>query len=80
MAFVLFLVTNWEQYKSFYPDPSRIDIGHVQDPEMSVDEIRDNLSNVHGHLVEFPYRFLQDVDLHGESIPFIGHDLQSLYT
>lgn len=47
---------------------------------MSVDEIRDNLSNVHGHLVEFPYRFLQDVDLHGESIPFIGHDLQSLYT
>lgn len=73
-------VTNWEEYKSFYPDPSQIDVGHVHDPEMSVEEIRDQLSNIRGHLVEFPYRFLEGVDLQGESIPFIGDDIQELYT
>lgn len=73
-------VTNWEEYKSFYPDPAHIDIGHVHDPEMSVDEIRDHLSNIRGHLVEFPYKFLEGVDLQGESIPFVGDDIQELYT
>ncbi|CEP10723.1 hypothetical protein [Parasitella parasitica] len=73
-------VTNWEEYKAFYPDPSEIDIGHVHDPEMSVDEIRDHLGNIHGHLVEFPYHFLEGVDLQGESIPFVGDDIQELYT
>lgn len=77
---LLFLVTNWEEYKSFYPDPSQIEIGHVHDPEMSVDDIRDQLSNIRGHLVEFPYKFLEGIDLQGESIPFIGDDIQELYT
>ncbi|KAG2235547.1 hypothetical protein INT48_003110 [Thamnidium elegans] len=73
-------VTNWEEYKSFYPDPSEIEIGHVHDPEMSVDDIRDHLGNIRGHLVEFPYHFLEGVDLQGEAIPFIGDDIQELYT
>ncbi|KAG1150556.1 hypothetical protein G6F37_000150 [Rhizopus arrhizus] len=73
-------VTNWEEYKTFYPDPSQIDIGHVHDPEMSVEEIRDHLADIKGHLVEFPYHFLENVDLQGESIPFIGNDIQELYT
>lgn len=76
----LFLVTNWEEYTAFYPDPKEIEIGHVFDPEMSVDDIRGHLSNIRGHLVEFPYRFLEGVDLQGESIPFIGDDIQELYT
>ncbi|KAI9365193.1 hypothetical protein BD770DRAFT_378002 [Pilaira anomala] len=73
-------VTNWEEYTAFYPDPKEIEIGHVFDPEMSVDDIRGHLSNIRGHLVEFPYRFLEGVDLQGESIPFIGDDIQELYT
>ncbi|KAI7898091.1 uncharacterized protein BX663DRAFT_526183 [Cokeromyces recurvatus] len=73
-------VTDWEEYKSFYPDPNQIDIGHVYDPEMSVEDIRDRLANIHGHLVEFPYHFLENVDLQGDSIPFIGDDIQELYT
>ncbi|GAA5809595.1 hypothetical protein MFLAVUS_003006 [Mucor flavus] len=73
-------VTNWEEYKSFYPDPSEIEIGHVHDPEMSVNDIRDHLGNIRGHLVEFPYHFLEGIDLQGESIPFIGDDIQELYT
>jgi phospholipase D1/2 len=47
---------------------------------MPVEVIRDQLSNIHGHLVEFPYHFLENVDLQGESIPFIGDDIQELYT
>lgn len=73
-------VTNWEEYKAFYPDPNQTDIGHVHDPEMSVDEIRDHLGEINGHLVEFPYHFLENIDLQGESIPFIGNDIQELYT
>jgi phospholipase D1/2 len=47
---------------------------------MSVDNIRDHLGNIRGHLVEFPYHFLEGIDLQGESIPFIGDDIQELYT
>ena len=47
---------------------------------MSVDTIRDHLSTIRGHLVEFPYHFLENVDLRGEAIPFIGDDIQELYT
>lgn len=47
---------------------------------MSVEDIRDQLGNIRGHLVEFPYHFLEGVDLQGESIPFIGDDIQELYT
>ncbi|KAG1449258.1 hypothetical protein G6F56_008696 [Rhizopus delemar] len=73
-------VTNWEEYKAFYPDPTQIDIGHIHDPDMSVEEIREHLGEVKGHLVEFPYHFLENIDLQGESIPFIGDDIQELYT
>ncbi|KAG0171892.1 hypothetical protein DFQ28_003801 [Apophysomyces sp. BC1034] len=73
-------VTNWEEYKEFYPDPKEVDIGHVHDPEMSVDDIRENLGRIRGHLVEFPYKFLENVDLAGESIPFISNLTQELYT
>ncbi|KAF7727305.1 hypothetical protein EC973_007821 [Apophysomyces ossiformis] len=73
-------VTNWEEYKAFYPDPNVVDIGHVHDPEMSVEEIRENLGLIRGHLVEFPYKFLENVDLAEESIPFISNLTQELYT
>ncbi|KAI7872737.1 hypothetical protein BDF14DRAFT_1739586 [Spinellus fusiger] len=73
-------VTSWDEYKAFYPDPTKVDIGHVQDPEMSVDEVRGHLGKINGHLVEFPYHFLEQVDLKGESIPFVSNVTQELYT
>ena len=74
------LVTTWEQYHAFYPDASKVDIGHVHDKSMPVAVIREELSKVRGHLVEFPYKFLEDVDMKGESIPFITDAVQELYT
>jgi phospholipase D1/2 len=73
-------VTTWEEYHAFYPDPEKTEIGHVYDPEMPVDEIVDTLSTVRGHLVDFPLKFLEQVDLQGESVPFLGDDINELYT
>ena len=73
-------MTNWEQYHSFYPDQEKINIGHVSDNSMPVSVIREELSKIRGHLVEFPYKFLEDIDMQGESIPFITGAVQELYT
>ncbi|KAI8329868.1 hypothetical protein BC941DRAFT_463630 [Chlamydoabsidia padenii] len=73
-------VTTWEEYHDFYPNPEMIEIGHVHDPDMPVDEIIDTLGEVRGHLVEFPLKFLEKVDLQGESVPFLGDDINELYT
>lgn len=73
-------MTTWEEYHAFYPDPEKIEIGHVHDPEMPVEDIVQTLDQVRGHLVEFPLKFLEQVDLQGESVPFLGDDINELYT
>ncbi|ORY93035.1 hypothetical protein BCR43DRAFT_496218 [Syncephalastrum racemosum] len=73
-------VLNWDQYHEFYPDPTKLDIGHVADPGMPVEEIRGHLDRVRGHLVEFPTEFLKEVDMEGTSIPLISDLTQELYT
>lgn len=73
-------VTTWDEYHAFYPDPEKTEIGHVADPNMPVEIIVDTLNKVKGHLVEFPLKFLEKVDLSGESIPFLGDDINELYT
>ncbi|KAI9248403.1 hypothetical protein BY458DRAFT_560172 [Sporodiniella umbellata] len=73
-------ITNWEEYHQFYPDPDTINLGHVHDPEMSVQDIRENLDKIRGHLVEFPTKFLSFEDLQGDSIPIVGGAVQELYT
>ena len=75
-----YLVTNWDDYHKFYPDPEKISLGHVHDPDMSVQEVRKNLDTVRGHLVEFPTKFLMFEDLQSEAIPLIGSAMQELYT
>lgn len=47
---------------------------------MPVQEIRENLDKIHGHLVEFPTKFLSYEDLQGDSIPIVGGAVQELYT
>lgn len=77
---VLRLVTNWDEYKEFYPSGEDIDIGHVYNPDMGVDEITENLSRIRGHLVEFPLNFLKEVNLQGDAIPIISDFTAELYT
>lgn len=72
---------NWDDYKQFFPDPTKINSGHVADPNMSVEEIRSHLDKVRGHLVLFPMNFLDGVDLKGESLEALANDaIMELYT
>ncbi|KAI8048754.1 uncharacterized protein B0P05DRAFT_500311 [Gilbertella persicaria] len=73
-------VSTWDEYHKFHPDPEKIELGHVYDLNMSVDEVRKQLSTIRGHLVEFPLHFLQFEDLQGEAIPIVGSAVQELYT
>lgn len=77
---ILFLVETWSQYHKFYPDPNKIDLGHVYDPYMSVQQVRGHLDTVRGHLVEFPTKFLSLENLQSEAIPIVDAAVQELYT
>ncbi|CAB4387759.1 unnamed protein product [Rhizophagus irregularis] len=61
-------VADWEQYKEFVPDPTKMFIGHVANPNASVEEIKRKLSNIRGHLVQFPTQFLKNEHLMGGMI------------
>lgn len=75
------IVHNWDDYKAFYPDPTKISSGHVADPSMTVEQIRAQLDPIRGHLVEFPLNFLDGVDLKGESLESLANDaVMELYT
>ncbi|KAI7906737.1 uncharacterized protein BX663DRAFT_497470 [Cokeromyces recurvatus] len=73
-------IVTWKEYHAFYPDPAKIELGHVHDPDMSLEEIKKHLSKIRGHLVEFPTKFLCCEDLQSESIPVVGSTMQELYT
>lgn len=47
---------------------------------MTVQQVRQHLDTVRGHLVEFPTKFLSFEDLQGEAIPIVGAAVQELYT
>ncbi|RIA93447.1 hypothetical protein C1645_735559 [Glomus cerebriforme] len=61
-------VADWEQYKKFVPDPTKMYIGHVANPNASVEEVKKKLSNIRGNLVQFPTQFLNDENLLGSII------------
>jgi phospholipase D1/2 len=47
---------------------------------MPVEDIKENLNKVQGHLVEFPLKFLSFEDLQSDAIPVVGAAVQELYT
>jgi hypothetical protein len=62
-------VTTFEQHKRFIPDPAVIPEGHIAHPHrMSVDEIEDTLSEIHGKLVQFPTEYLREENLQGGQV------------
>ncbi|KAG9294883.1 hypothetical protein G9A89_003223 [Geosiphon pyriformis] len=61
-------VTDWVGYKNFVPDPTKVPTGHVANTQKSVEEVREKLNQVRGHLVVFPTEFLKDENLLGSVI------------
>lgn len=75
------IVHTWDDYKAFFPDPTKINAGHVADPNMTVQEIRSRLDKIRGHLVVFPLNFLSGVDLKGENLESLANNaIMELYT
>ncbi|CDZ98423.1 Phospholipase D1 [Phaffia rhodozyma] len=48
-------VKNWDQYNKYAPSGKT---GHLSDPNMPIEEVKQRLSEVKGHLVEMPIGFL----------------------
>lgn len=56
-------IHTYEQHRRFIPDPSKVKYGHVADPNLTQDEICEQLDQVKGHLVLFPKDYLKDENL-----------------
>jgi hypothetical protein len=61
-------VHTFEQHRKFLPDPTKIPHGHVADPNLHGREIKQRLSKVRGHLVQFPTNYLKDEKMLGSLI------------
>ncbi|CAG8454479.1 1850_t:CDS:10 [Ambispora gerdemannii] len=61
-------VTTWEEYKAFSPDREKIGLGHVCKEDYPLQSVKENLSKIQGHLVEFPTHFLEKEELQGSVI------------
>ncbi|RIA88545.1 hypothetical protein C1645_725863 [Glomus cerebriforme] len=61
-------VTNWDEYKLFVPDSTKVPTGHVANLGISMEDTRKKLDNIRGHLVEFPLEFLHKENLMGSVI------------
>jgi len=58
-------IRNWTQYKNFFPKSSEVLSGHIA-MKAPIDQIREKLFSVHGHLVQFPTDFLSEEALKAE--------------
>ncbi|KAI9272214.1 hypothetical protein EDC94DRAFT_655615 [Helicostylum pulchrum] len=56
-------VHTYEQHRRFQPDPTKVKYGHVADPNLTQDEICDQLDQIKGHLVLFPKDYLKEENL-----------------
>jgi phospholipase D1/2 len=73
-------VTNWDEYKAFVPDHSKIPIGHVCEPaRQDAAKTKQELAKIKGHLVVFPLEFLKNKTLSG-SVVFDAVTPMELFT
>ena len=80
IIYIIILVTNWDDYKSFVPDKTKVLTGHIFDPEkLTQEEAERKLSKVKGHLVHFPLQFMSKETLSG-SVVFDSVTPMELFT
>jgi phospholipase D1/2 len=54
------VVRSWKQYNEYIKRNTGILVGHVANPDMSLLEIKTELSKIRGHLVNMPLYFMAD--------------------
>uniref|UniRef100_A0A1D1XTW8 phospholipase D n=1 Tax=Anthurium amnicola TaxID=1678845 RepID=A0A1D1XTW8_9ARAE len=73
-------VLNWDDYKKFVPDKTKILTGHVCEPEkLNKEQVKSELGKVRGHLVHFPLHFMSKEKLSG-SVVFDAVTPMELFT
>jgi len=53
-------VRNWKQHSEWIKRTADVKIGHAANPDMTLLEIKSELSKIRGHLVDMPLHFLED--------------------
>ncbi|KAI8640960.1 hypothetical protein BD408DRAFT_444667 [Parasitella parasitica] len=56
-------VHTYEQHRKFIPNPAKVKTGHIADPNLTEEEICEQLGQIRGHLVLFPKDYLKEENL-----------------
>ncbi|WVQ75129.1 hypothetical protein IAR50_004738 [Cryptococcus sp. DSM 104548] len=55
-------IHNWEHYKEYMKPHAGVSIGHVVNKDLSLQEVKEQLSRIRGHLVDMPINFCKDLE------------------
>ena len=72
-------VKTFEDYESFLPKHSKFKQGHLHDPFMPAQEVREKLDQIKGHLVWMPLDFLKDAEMAEKGMQVNAYT-ESIYT
>ena len=78
---ILFLntVKTFADYQSFIPKHDKFKQGHLHDPFMPAQEVRQKLDEIKGHLVWMPLDFLKDAEMAEKGLQVNAYT-ESIYT
>ncbi|KAL8746040.1 MAG: hypothetical protein Q9190_001907 [Brigantiaea leucoxantha] len=73
-------IKNFDDYEAFLPRHSKFRQGHLHDPFMPAEEVRQKLDQIKGHLVWMPLEFLRDEKAMAEKGLQVNAYTESIYT
>ena len=73
------LVKTFADYESFLPKHDKFKQGHLHDPFMPAQEVRQKLDQIRGHLVWMPLDFLKDAEMAEKGLQVNAYT-ESIYT
>lgn len=73
------LVKTFADYQSFIPKHDKFKQGHLHDPFMPAQEVRQKLDQIKGHLVWMPLDFLKDAEMAEKGLQVNAYT-ESIYT
>nr|ODN91177.1 phospholipase D [Cryptococcus depauperatus CBS 7841] len=54
-------IRNWEDYKEYLQPHAGVSVGHIIDKTLTVQQVKEELSKIKGHLVDMPINFCADL-------------------
>jgi len=73
------VVKTFDDYKAFLPKHNKFKQGHLHDPFMPGEEVRQKLDQIKGHLVWMPLDFLRDAEMAEKGMQVNAYT-ESIYT